>query len=405
MRPTETLDLKERARRLSDELAQSDDPALRETGNTMIYGRGPRHWVSPQTTTQKAGPQPFERFGEMLSAVVTAARQPNMTDHRLKEMQEYALGLGETIPSEGGFLVQTAFTDDLLSRIHETGKLIALPRHIPISARSNGLKINAVDETSRVDGSRLGGVQAFWTAEAATITKSKPKFRQVEMTLHKLAGLYYATDEELMDTAALEETVGGFFAEEFAFKLDDALIRGSGAGEPLGILGHAGTVEVAAEDGQAAKTIVVENIENMFTRLWARSTENAVWLINQDVWRQIFALEKAVGTAGVPVFLPAGSIAGKPFNTLLGLPILPIEQCETLGTVGDIILADFSTGYVMIDKGGIDAAVSIHVEFLTDQMVFRFILRTDGQPIANAPLTPYKGTETQSPFITLATRS
>jgi hypothetical protein len=45
------------------------------------------------------------------------------------------------------------------------------------------------------------------------------------------------------------------------------------------------------------------------------------------------------------------------------------------------------------------------VEFLTDQTVFRFIFRGDGQPKRNAPLTPYKGAGTLSSFVTLATRA
>lgn len=405
-------DFKEAVRQEQQAATKGEQHHMEATDDLLAFQRGgrqPSAWVAPQSagetmTHRGNGPTPFDSFGQQLTAVVTAAQHPHQTDKRLTEIDNYALGLGETVPSEGGFLVQTDFTDELLRRIHVTGKLISRPRHIPIGERANGIKINAIDETSRVDGSRLGGVRAFWTAEAAAITKSKPTFRQVELTLHKLAGLYYATDEELQDTAALEETIASFYAEEMAFKLDDALIRGLGAGQPLGILGHAGTVSVAKEVGQAAKTIIVENVEKMFERLWARAAD-PVWLINQNCWRQLFALSKAVGVGGVPVFLPAGGLSGKPFQTLLGLPIIAIEHCETLGTVGDIILADFASGYVMIDKGGIQAASSIHVQFITDEMVFRFTLRTDGQPVANVPLTPYKGTEKQSSFITLDTRA
>ena len=381
-------------------LASYQEPNVQVLNQPLTLGQDGK----PLERSEITYPTPYTTLGKQLIDVMRVATGQGMSSE-LQEIQKYQLGLGETIPSEGGFLVQTDFSTELMKRVHETGLLIAMPRHIPLSATSNGLKINAVDESSRVNGSRLGGVQTFWTAEAATITKSKPKFRQIELSLHKLAGLYYATDEELTDTVALEATLAGFFAEEFAFKLDDALIRGNGAGEPLGILGHAGTVDVAKETNQQADTIIKENIENMYSRFWARGLRNATWLINQDVWPQLFRLEQAVGTGGVPVFLPAGGLSASPFGTLMGRPILPIEQCESVGDSGDIILADFNSGYVMIDKGGIDAAVSIHVQFLTDESVFRFILRTDGQPISNVALTPYKGTLTQSSFVTLADRA
>ena len=81
-----------------------------------------------------------------------------------------------------------------------------------------------------------------------------------------------------------------------------------------------------------------------------------------------------------------------------------LEQCSAAGDLGDIILLD-PTQYLLIDKGGINAASSIHVRFLYDENVFRFIYRVDGQPIWNKPLTPYKGSATVSPFVTLAKRN
>jgi HK97 family phage major capsid protein len=74
-----------------------------------------------------------------------------------------------------------------------------------------------------------------------------------------------------------------------------------------------------------------------------------------------------------------------------------------LGTVGDIILVDLSQ-YLLIDKGGIQTAASIHVRFVFDESCLRVILRVDGQPIWNSALTPYKGSNTLSPYVALATR-
>ncbi len=88
----------------------------------------------------------------------------------------------------------------------------------------------------------------------------------------------------------------------------------------------------------------------------------------------------------------------------MGRPVIPLEYCATLGTVGDIMLADWSQ-YAVIDKGAIQSASSMHVQFTTDEMAFRFTYRIDGQPTWDSALTPFKGSDTQSPFIKLATRS
>ena len=138
----------------------------------------------------------------------------------------------------------------------------------------------------------------------------------------------------------------------------------------------------------------------MWNRVWSRSRNNAVWFINQEIEPYLYTLK--IGTT--TVYVPAGGLSEKPYGTLFGRPVIPLEQCSALGEVGDIILADLNQ-YLLIDKGGINAQSSIHVRFLYDENVFRFIYRVDGQPIWNKPLTPYKGTATQSPFVALAKRN
>ena len=131
---------------------------------------------------------------------------------------------------------------------------------------------------------------------------------------------------------------------------------------------------------------------------------NSVWLINQNIQPQLFTMSLAVGTGGVPVYMPAGGLSGQPYGTLFGRPVIAIEQAATLGTVGDIIFADLG-GYILAEKGGIESAMSIHVKFDYDESVFRFVMRVDGQPERASALTPYKGSDTLSHFVALATRS
>jgi len=401
---TRANEIAERIKALDPDIASME--VIRDAQRNAPTGGAATPTMEPAAAEKPESlPTPFRTLGDQLAAVARAAQNPHATDPRLLTIQA-ATGASEGVASDGGFLVQTDFSTELLRLVHETGQLSRRCDRKPISAGANGLKINAVDETSRVDGSRSGGVLAYWTAEAGSLTKSKPTYRQMELTLQKLTGLYYATDELLMDVTALGAFAQDAFAEEFGFKVDDAIFRGGGAGMPLGILGHAGTVSVSKETGQAAATIVKENIESMYARAWARSLPNMEWFINQDCWPQLFKLSQVVGLGGVPVFIPPGGLSAAPFGSLLGRPVTPIEQCETVGTVGDIVLADFSQ-YLIIEKGSIEAASSIHVQFLTDETVFRFILRMDGQPKRNAALTPFKGGsgKTQSSFVTLATRA
>ena len=223
------------------------------------------------------------------------------------------------------------------------------------------------------------------------------------MNLHKLIGLCYSTDELLQDSPALESWIKSAFPNEFGFKLDEAIVNGNGVGQPMGIMNSGSMISVAAEAGQGAATVVPENIHKMFSRMLPKSVLKAKWYINQEVWPQLFSMVLPVGTAGVPVFMPPGGISSSPYGTLMGRPIMPIEQCQALGTAGDIIFADLSH-YYLADKSGIQSDSSIHVQFVTDETAFRFVYRVDGQPKVNSPITPFKGTATLSPFVNLATR-
>jgi len=110
------------------------------------------------------------------------------------------------------------------------------------------------------------------------------------------------------------------------------------------------------------------------------------------------------GTGGIPLYRNPGGGRDDPEGTLLGRPIVTIEQASALGTQGDIALVDWDQ-YLQIAKGGVSEASSIHVEFLTAQQVFRWIVRNNGQPIPRSPLTPAYGTITTSPFVVLDTRA
>lgn len=358
---------------------------------------------APAIITNRDSRDRFSSFGEQLSAVMNAARSGGQVDPRLYNA---ASGLNETVPSDGGFLVQQDFATEILKDTFETGILASRCRRIPISGNANSLKINGVDETSRAS-TRYGGIVGYWEEEAALKTATKPKFRKIELNLKKLIGLCYATDELLNDAAALEGIIRQGFVSEFGFLLDDAIINGTGAGQPLGILNAGCLVSVAKEAGQKAATVIAENVINMYSRIFAQSRPNAVWLINQNIEPQLFTMSIAVGTGGVPIYMPAGGLSAQPYATLLGRPIIAIEQAATLGTQGDIIFADLQGGYLLAEKGGIQSDMSIHVRFIYDESVFRFVLRVDGQPIRAAALTPYKGgtSYTQSHFVVLDTRA
>jgi HK97 family phage major capsid protein len=343
----------------------------------------------------------FRSLGEQLQSVFKHYMSKGSdTDNRLVRAPT---GASEVDPTGGGFLVQIDFAASIFMLAHDMGEILSRVSKLPISANANGIKIPGVDETSRATGSRWGGVASYWVGEGTSVTPTKPKFRVIEFDLKKLMSVMYTTDELLQDSTALTSIAATAFSEEIMFMTEDAIFEGKGAGIPLGVMNSPALITLPIQTGQATKTIVKENIDGMWARMWARSMRNATWFINQDALPQLMQMNQAVGTGGQLVYLPPGGLSGTPYSTLYGREVVWTEYNSTLGTVGDILLADLSQ-YMLVDKNGVQAATSMHVAFLTDEMVFRITYRVDGKPMWSLPLTPFKGANTKSPFIALASR-
>lgn len=387
--------IEETKRLIEDEERQAEEDRETPESRRIVVTREDGH--DEQGESRK-----FKTFGEQLIAIRNACIPGGRIDPRLETRAPS--GAGETVPSDGGFLVQTDFSQEVMRRSNETSILAPRCRRVSLSTGANSIVINGIDESSRVDGSRWGGIASAWTNEADALAASKPKFYRIQLNLHKLTGLFYATEEIMADASVAGSLASEGFAEEFGYQVDAAVLRGDGAGKPLGILSSGCLVTVSKESGpQTADTIVYANVLKMYARMHPRSLSNAVWLVNQDCTPQLNAMYLATGSTGVPVYLPAGGATDEPFARLFGRPVIPVEQCSTLGDLGDILFVDLSQ-YVLADKGAMQAASSMHVRFVNDEQAFRFTYRCDGQPMWRVALTPAYGSNTLSPFITLEAR-
>jgi HK97 family phage major capsid protein len=204
-------------------------------------------------------------LGEVMQAMAyTAYRSVGRSDqaamilpngvavHVSEAMQAAATGASSGVPESGGVLVRNEWSTALLERVQEQAHLAPQCFGLPIGDGNDGLEAPFVDETSRASGSRWGGVQVYRAAEAATVTAAQPKLGKFELRLEDLMALFYGTTRVIRDATLLEALAMKAFSSEFAFKLDDEIVRGTGAGQCLGIVGNAPTVSVAKETNQAA---------------------------------------------------------------------------------------------------------------------------------------------------------
>lgn len=358
--------------------------------------------------------KPFASFGEQLRAIYQAAvRRDIPVDKRLLEVNSQwearakraaPSGMHEGLGSDGGFALQTDFAGALMDTAVTTGQILSRVDSYPVSAGSREVSWMDINETS-VATTVFGGVRVYWAAEANSVTASKPQLAERKLVLEKLFGLAYATSEMMEDVSWLGALLSRAFSTGIQRKLEgDIVLDGTGTGRPLSISNSGALVSVAKETGQKAATVLYENVTHAWGRMLPDSRANAVWLIHPDAEEVLPFMTIPVGTGGLPVWLPPGGASQTSFSSLFGRPVIPIDHCAALGTVGDVIFADLNQ-YLLANKGGVREDVSMHVKFTTDEQTFRFIFRANGRPKKTEALTIKNSSNKRSAFVAIATRA
>lgn len=387
---------------IADVRAEQAKLRFRETTERLDQPAVRRTLPARPRDAAEEGKHGFANMGDFCAKAWNAFHGGGQDD-RLFIGAAVGTGMQQQVGSDGGYLVPPSFAKEVWDGMTtDANNLLSMTDNYQIEGESLSFPANA--ETSRAAGSRFGGVRGYWLSELDQLTSSLPKIRQVTLTPKQLAVLVYASDKLLRNSQAASQYLTRAATEEINFMVGDSLVNGTGVGQPEGILNSGCTVSVAKETGQDATTIVAENIIKMHARLHPRSQMRAVWLINQDCLPQLHQMQIGVGTGGQLVYMPPNGLADSPFGTIYGRPVIPIEYCPTLGTVGDIILADLG-GYAVGTQGGVETGMSIHLKFDFLQTAFRFVFSVDGLSWLNSAITPFKGTNTQSTFVTLATRA
>lgn len=371
---------------------------------TAAEQRAPMQATTPAITDvrDREVDQPWAEDGaDFFRAVVRAGRGAAI-DKRLMATRSQDTITG----NDGGFAVPAAVTNIMLDATLTGGEILSRVSTRPVTT-GNSYNETLVKEEARTNGSRNGGVRAFWLAEDGTYQASQAETRQLDLKLQKLGAVVPLTEEQMEDGPALVSFLNEQVPEELRFVAEQAIWEGSGVGQPLGALNSGALITVAIEGSQTiANTAgnIWANAANMFARMPARMVAGSAWFIQQSLWSKILTATSGTAGGSHPMFTPAGRLADAPFGAIYGRPIVPVEYASAEGTVGDFVLANWSD-YLLISKGGIRQQTSMHVEFLRDRQVMKFTWRVNGAPRTRVPLTPFRGANTLSPYIALAARS
>jgi HK97 family phage major capsid protein len=316
----------------------------------------------------------------------------------------------EGVYEEGGIFLEVETSMDVVRDMFNNDAILSRCDRRTMTGPTDRLDMISASQDTRKDTatapevSRHGGVRWYWDHELDDLDFSAMKWEKQTVQVKKLRSAYNASEEILQDVGFLTGEVNQVVGDELAFKVQVELMDGLAPGAFIGLLNAPCKIETPKVATQAADTIIYENARDMKVR--QRRFANSVWLIHQFAQPQLESLHIPIGDGGALVstmiYRPATGEGA--FDTLYGRPVIPIEQCEPLGDAGDIVNVDLSR-YVVVDKGGMEMASSIHVFFVYDQRTFKFRVRMGGMPKDKTALQMYKGTDEVSSIITLAERA
>ena len=187
------------------------------------------------------------------------------------------------------------------------------------------------------------------------------------------------------------------------FRLDAAIISGSGAGVPEGLLNTSALITVPKDNGQATKTITPSNIENMWASLPVPSRRCAIWIASETVESQLSTVQaQGLSASQAAIYMPQGTAGAEDWPRLKGRPLIVVEQALPVGTPGDLLLIDPTTYALATMDPRLD--ISADVDWTSDQVLLRLVWRVDGRPLYATPVTSYSDGTLRSPYIALAQR-
>jgi HK97 family phage major capsid protein len=345
------------------------------------------------------GDNGFVSFADFASAVAyndTARLMP----------RNAAGGMTEGTGADGGFAVPVQYAREIMDAALEMEVVRPRARVFPMT--SSSLVLPAWDASNHSTG--IAGFVGTWMAEAGTATVQKGKLRNLEFNAKKL-GIWTAVTRELAQDGG--PAFGSFLSEALAKAIanyfDRAFVRGTGAGQPLGLIAAPSTVSVAKEGSQVAATIVAENVHKMLARLAPSSFGNSVWIAHPSTLPQLLQLtikvQNVAGSENVGGYgSQALTQAANGTFSILTRPVIFSEHASALGTVGDLILVDLSQ-YGVAMRQDLRIEKDLGSYWTSDEIGFRAVARLDGMPLWSSAVTPVNGSDTLSWCVTLATRS
>lgn len=261
---------------------------------------------------------------------------------------------------DGGFFVEPARSQDVITRLRETSDMRAIASVITISTNSIKFPVDRDD----------AGYE--WVGEQSTrnVTNT-PQIGELEIPVHEVSAMPKAT-QNLLDDAAVdvESWLNQKVADRFARAENTAFVTGTGVAKPAGFLSQTqGSFVTTADATRAfgalqytftgssgafrtatATASPADDLLDLIYKFNAGYRANLRWAMNKTTLGLVRKFKDQNGNYIYDARLTAQGIV----DVVLGYPVSEFSDMPDLGAnTFSIALGDFKRGYLIVDRQGI----------------------------------------------------
>ncbi len=318
----------------------------------------------PALLDDNSGPGKFKKTMKFLKALSGGDVQ---TLRSMDQIERVNKNLTEGNTTAGGFLVPDEFMMEVQRLVPDYGVIRRNVRIIPMRFDTINIPASGTTENS-----------AIWTAEGAQILQTDPTFRQLTLTINKLAALPVLSNELLADAdIPIIQYLADIISSSFASEEDNQGFNGTGS-PFVGLLSATGVPTTPLASGTAMTMLSYPELVKMTTNIYSNATAGAKFYFHRSM---LGHMRSRISTTGQPILAPnQNELAGFPFEAAERLPSTS-HASANVGTFPFAIFGNLSRAMAMGERGsmtmkiGEEGTVAGNNLFEKDMICLRVIER------------------------------
>jgi len=272
-----------------------------------------------------------------------------------------------TKTTDVGSVIPTTVLEKIVEKLESTGMILPL---VTRTSYQGGLAI----PTSSVKP------VATWVAEGEGSEKQKKPTGQVVFNYYKLrCAVSVSFETSVVTLGVFENTLINNIAEAMTKALEQAIISGSGVGQPKGILAETApegqNIEIATDEDVDYETLI-----NAEAALPLAYESEAVWCMTKKTFMKFVGM---VDANGQPIARVNYGINGRPERTLLGRTVVLNDYMTSLGATieEDTVVAFLFNFKDYALNTNYNITIKRYEDNETDDQVTKALMLVDGKVV------------------------